>query len=104
MGEYRREHPELKEKTPKKQKETKSTIKKVSSEEEEVDTEEVSNWRKKRENLFDHFLPIWLLSALYIMVKRERPCTTPCLFKAHPPTAHSPGLIPTSTRIQPSLP
>ena len=29
MGEYRREHPELKEKTPKKQKETKSTIKKV---------------------------------------------------------------------------
>ena len=104
MGEYRREHPELKEKTPKKQKETKSTIKKVSSEEEEVDTEEVSNWCKKRENLFDHFLPIWLLSALYIMVKRERPCTTPCLYKAHLPTAHLHGLIRTSTRIPISLP
>ena len=84
-------------------------------------------WRIKRENLFGywgsfappgklrfpHFLPIWLLgelcspgeaslpplSTLYIMVKRERPCTTPCLFKAHLPTAHLHGLIRTSTRI-----
>ena len=50
------------------------------------------------------FLPIWLLSALYIMVKGERPCTTPYLFKAHLPTAHSPGSTRTSTRIQLSLP
>ena len=42
--------------------------------------------------------------ALYIMVKKERPCTTPCLYKAHLPTARLPGLIHTSTRIQPSLP
>ena len=44
------------------------------------------------------------LSALYIMVKRKRPCTTLCLFKAHLPTVRLPGLIRTSTRIQPSLP
>ena len=29
--------------------------------------------------------------ALLSMVKGERPCTTPCLFKAHLPTAHSHG-------------
>ena len=49
MGEYRREHFELKEKTPKKQKETKNTIKKVSSEEEEVDTNE-----EESENIFEN--------------------------------------------------
>ena len=54
--------------------------------------------------IFCHCLPIWSLSALYIMVKRERPCTTPCLFKAHLPTAHLHGLIRTSTRIPISLP
>ena len=64
----------------------------------------VDNDGKHAEIYSLHCLPIWLLSALYIMVKRERPCTTPCLFKAHLPTAHSPGLNQISTRIQPSLP
>ena len=42
----------------------------------------VGKWRILREIPF---------STLLSKVKRERPCTTPCLFKAHLPTAHSLG-------------
>ena len=31
----------------------------------------ISNWRKMSDNLFNHFLPIWSLSAIYIMVKNK---------------------------------
>ena len=72
------------------------------------------NARKPMTAIFCHGLPVCLdahaslarklIVALLTKVKRERPCTTPCLFKAHLPTAHLHGLIRTSTRIPISLP